>query len=378
MNSHPDTSTSLPAGEPPSVPLRRLLDRLPGLSPEILAALGEIARAVDYRDGALIMEEGELSDDLYLITSGGVDIFRASHGGRAEQQVAVLGEGEMLGEMALIDGAPRSLSARAKGDSRLLRICPGDLERLDDGKHLLTEFKAGLAAAVVGRMRGLTDRHVATLERQLEAAREQQQFGKFFLYTMTLMAIGLVTNNLLLTHRVDITPNSMEFAWIFAVILVLPSIGIVRMMHIPLQQLGLTTKGMRRSLIEGGAISLVAVLITVGLVKTGVLPGKEGNPLDPLPVLAYLFHSFLQELFGRGFFQSALQRFLDDRRGFRSVVFTSILFGLFHIHFGLPAVAVIGVGGLLFGAFYLRHHNLAGVTVLHFWIGVCFFNSGVL
>ena len=378
MDTQLDTSTSSPAGDGPSVPPRELLGRLPGLTPEVLSALEEIARAVDYRDGAPIMEEGEFSDHLYLIASGGVEIFRASRDGLGEQRVAMLGEGEMLGEMALIDGAPRSLSARAKGDSRLLRIRPEDLKRLEDGRHLLTEFKAGLAAAVVRRMRGLTDRHVATLERQLEIAHEQQQFGKFFLYTMTVMAIGLVTNNLLLTHLVDITPNSMEFAWIFAVILVLPSIIIVRMMRIPLHELGLTAKGMRRSLIEGGAISLVAVLVTVGLVKSGVLPGKEGNPLDPLPVLAYLFHSFLQELFARGFFQSALQRFLDDRRGFRSVVFTSILFGLFHIHFGLSVVGVIAVGGLLFGGFYLRHHNLAGVTLLHFWIGVCFFNSGVL
>lgn len=378
MDSRPDTSTALPPGEKLSASERELLDRLPGVTPELLAALGDVARAVDYQDGASIMDEGERSDHLFLVASGGVEVFRAAHGAQEEQRVVILKPGDLLGEMALIDGAPRSLSARAIDDCRLLRVRPEDLERLEDGRHLLSEFKVGLGAAVVRRMRELTDRHVATLERQLAAAREQQQFGRFFLYTMTLMAIGLVTNNLLLTHRVDITPNSMEFAWIFAVMLVLPSIGIVRMMHIPLHELGLTTKGMKRSLIEGGAISLVAVLITVGLVKTGILPGKDGNPLDPLPVLAYIFHSFLQELFGRGFFQSALQRFLDDRRGYRSVVFTSILFGLFHIHFGLPAVGVIAVGGLLFGSFYLRHHNLAGVTLLHFWIGVCFFNSGVL
>ena len=227
-------------------------------------------------------------------------------------------------------------------------------------------------------MRNLTDRHVEALERELDAIRDQQQFGKFFLYTMTVMAIGLVTNNLILKHLVNITPNSLEFAWVFAVILVMPSIGIVWAMRIPLHELGVTTTGMRASLVEAGVISSVMVLFTLALVGMGVLPGTDANPFDPIPVIAYTLHSFLQELFARGFFQSSLKRFLNDRRGAKSVVFTSILFGLFHIHFGLAAVAVTAVGGLIFGAFYLRHPNLAGVTLLHFFVGICAFNSGLL
>ncbi|MDF1750021.1 MAG: CPBP family intramembrane metalloprotease [Alphaproteobacteria bacterium] len=90
------------------------------------------------------------------------------------------------------------------------------------------------------------------------------------------------------------------------------------------------------------------------------------------------FHSFLQELVARGFMQSSFQRFLNDKTGWRSVFLTGTLFGLFHLHFGFPAVAVTIFSSFIFGALYLRHRNLAGVTLLHFMSGVAAFNSGLL
>jgi CRP/FNR family cyclic AMP-dependent transcriptional regulator len=60
--------------------------------------------------GAPIFEEDEKGDSMFLIRSGEVEIER--HG----KVIESLGPGGIFGEMALIDGSPRSATARAKTD----------------------------------------------------------------------------------------------------------------------------------------------------------------------------------------------------------------------------------------------------------------------
>jgi membrane protease YdiL (CAAX protease family) len=152
-------------------------------------------------------------------------------------------------------------------------------------------------------------------------------------------------------------------------------------MKIPFRQLGLTTQGLRKSLTEGAAISAVIIALTVAVVVASrvvdSIPPIELK-FDPVGSVAYLLHSFLQELIGRGLMQSSFQRFLMDEKGIRSVLLSGTLFGVFHIHFGLPAVGLTMLSCFVFGFFYLRHQNLAGVTLLHYAIGACAFITGLL
>ncbi|MBK5970248.1 CPBP family intramembrane glutamic endopeptidase [Thiorhodovibrio winogradskyi] len=64
--------------------------------------------------------------------------------------------------------------------------------------------------------------------------------------------------------------------------------------------------------------------------------------------------------------------------GARDHPFTSSLFGLFHLHFGFAAVILTLVSSVVFGLFYLRNRNLAGVTLFHFIAGGCAFWFGLL
>jgi membrane protease YdiL (CAAX protease family) len=107
------------------------------------------------------------------------------------------------------------------------------------------------------------------------------------------------------------------------------------------------------------------------------LPGTP-LPFDPIGAVSYLAHSTLQEVVARGFLQTSFQRFLGDKKGWRSVLIGAMVFGIFHLHFGLAAVALTIVTSVIFGAVYLRHGNLAGVIVLHFLVGVAAFNTGLM
>lgn len=66
--------------------------------------------------GETIFAEGEPGDTMYVVQSGAVDILQAG------EPVNTVGPGEIFGEMALIDQSPRSGTARASSDCRLVAL----------------------------------------------------------------------------------------------------------------------------------------------------------------------------------------------------------------------------------------------------------------
>jgi CRP/FNR family transcriptional regulator, cyclic AMP receptor protein len=79
---------------------------------------GELGRV--YKDGEVIFKEGDIGDVMYAIQSGTVKISKLSGG--KEQTFVTLGGGDLFGEMALFDRKPRSATATALGEARVLSI----------------------------------------------------------------------------------------------------------------------------------------------------------------------------------------------------------------------------------------------------------------
>lgn len=77
--------------------------------------------------GACLFHEGEAGTAAYFIESGRIEIF-LSRGGR-DRGLALRGAGEIVGEMALLDGRPRSASARAVEACALLPVTAEQLAR---------------------------------------------------------------------------------------------------------------------------------------------------------------------------------------------------------------------------------------------------------
>ena len=103
------------------------------LDPEALKRLSDTCRWRRYRRGERIIEQGSESREVLFITEGSVSILVPSPTGR-EVAFASLGPGNHIGELAAIDGEPRSASAVAQGDTtiaimpsdRFLRLLQGD------------------------------------------------------------------------------------------------------------------------------------------------------------------------------------------------------------------------------------------------------------
>ena len=79
---------------------------------------GELGRV--YNDKEIIFREGDLADAMYVIQFGQVSITKKTAGG--ETSIGLLSPGEIFGEMALFDKEPRSATASASGECRVLKV----------------------------------------------------------------------------------------------------------------------------------------------------------------------------------------------------------------------------------------------------------------
>lgn len=93
--------------------------------------LGRICRDVAplrLEAGELLFEESDPGDSAYVITSGSVEVVKATEG--REALVAVREAGSVIGEMALLQAAPRMASVRARSATELLAIPKETLDKL--------------------------------------------------------------------------------------------------------------------------------------------------------------------------------------------------------------------------------------------------------
>jgi CRP-like cAMP-binding protein len=78
-----------------------------------------------YADQEVIVREGDVTRDMFVIQSGRVRISKQV--GTRELELATLERGDFFGEMSLLESLPRDATARALGRTELLVISAGAL-----------------------------------------------------------------------------------------------------------------------------------------------------------------------------------------------------------------------------------------------------------
>ncbi len=121
-------------GQIDRVALLRGMPLFASLSDDRLHTLAAVTRACQYPDGAEIIEEGDLpvpeNDGLYLLINGTAVVTKGANGNDTGTELATLGPGEFFGEMALLDGYPRSASVFATSEVLCLILSRTDLHRI--------------------------------------------------------------------------------------------------------------------------------------------------------------------------------------------------------------------------------------------------------
>jgi CRP/FNR family transcriptional regulator len=141
-------------GDATTVGLLARVPLLAGLSQAELDRIAQVAVPRSFPKGARVFHEGDESDACYIIRSGEVRVTREHSDGRAIA-LATLGSGEIVGELAMLDGEVRSASVEALSDIELLAVAARDMRGLLERNPDIT---AKLVVALTRRVRETNER----------------------------------------------------------------------------------------------------------------------------------------------------------------------------------------------------------------------------
>jgi len=344
------------------------------LTDEQLTELLSEIKTQSMATGTVIIEEGSLNDQIYLLVDGEVSICKEGIDAEAEFEIARLKQGNFFGELSWLDSRPASATVKVVEDCRLVAIPVQMLPA-----EIRYRLALNIARGVAGRLREQNAAHVASLGREAKELRTRNLFGRFYIVTMVLF--GILTVLPIYLQSAQKTGLAQMFnSWVAVLILLIPMVYFLRRARLPASTFGLTFRGSRQALREACIVIILLsgiLLVSRWFTKDASEPfftwGKtQGYTAVTLGIYLALYpvHSFLQELIARGVLQGALQIFLGDIHFLVPSTVVAVLFGIAHMQYGMAIASLTFSVGVLFGVIYYRHKTLVGVTVIHCVMGI--------
>ncbi len=142
------------------------------LADEKLAEIAELSRVCHYPANHLLCREGAHEDILYIIADGHVSVFQEILDASQEHTLRLGGRGDVIGEMALIQDAPRSASVRTTSPCTTLEMNRKDFE------IILTknpQIAIDLIGVTLDRMRENDRRVIAELQKTNQILRQMDR-----------------------------------------------------------------------------------------------------------------------------------------------------------------------------------------------------------
>ena len=149
---------------------------LGGLPREFFSQLMAGERTLRLRAGEILFERGDAGDGCYWLRRGILSVCVAS--AKGEQRIlAILGPGAIVGELAMLDGLPRSAAIQALRDSELTFVSRA---AFSDMLNRHPELYVDIARTLAARLRQTDEEMVATsfLPVRARVARALLQFAR--------------------------------------------------------------------------------------------------------------------------------------------------------------------------------------------------------
>ncbi len=178
----PTQPVSRHAPGPPPTPHTAPLDMeelrmLRGLTTTDQRLLARLAPPRCYEDRAILCHEDDPGASCFVVLSGQVDILRVMRGKR--RRLATLKAGSMVGQLALVDPAPRSATVRARGRVVTMELSHADFQlQLSRASPLAVRFQEQIAVSGVRQLRMANSRCVQLFDKAKHAHGKAPQAPK--------------------------------------------------------------------------------------------------------------------------------------------------------------------------------------------------------
>jgi CRP-like cAMP-binding protein len=107
---------------PPDTVFLKQSDLFENQPDEVLQAIVLQGQVLDFGEGAVVFRQGDQGDRLYIVISGVLEILTTRPDSSDAVPVAYLGSGEVIGELALLTGSPRTATVRCPEQAQLLTL----------------------------------------------------------------------------------------------------------------------------------------------------------------------------------------------------------------------------------------------------------------
>ncbi len=134
-------------------------------SAEVLQAVAGQGRALEFGAGDVVFQQGDRGDQLFIVKSGVLEVLTKQADTGELHPIAYLGPGEVLGELALLTGSPRTATVRSPERAELFA-----LERavFDDLMETLPVFARNLCLVLARRLEATTSKVPRVTAKQLQ------------------------------------------------------------------------------------------------------------------------------------------------------------------------------------------------------------------
>lgn len=153
-----------------------------------LESLVELARdteVLSFFDGDTILAEGTVSDALYFVLRGTLEVSKRDDSG-VDRPLARLEQGAVFGEMSFLDGLEASATVRARGAVKIGKLTR---ERVVDPATEAV-LVSSLAVQVVKRLRAIDGNYAESVRARSTERKKRKSQRRFFAVTAAALALS--------------------------------------------------------------------------------------------------------------------------------------------------------------------------------------------
>ena len=127
------------------------------LSDGVLKLIGKCAKRVEIEAGKVLFAEGDLANEMVVVLEGCLGVYKSGRNG-LEARIAVLGPGDVVGEMSLVDIQPRSAEVRAVEATSFVTVSHADIANVyREDPESYTLMVLNIAREISIRLRRMDD-----------------------------------------------------------------------------------------------------------------------------------------------------------------------------------------------------------------------------